>query len=98
MSAFVAGCFSFLQFRSQKILSGTSDLMFQNCVKVFIIIMGIIAFGDSFTAESVVGSIIALCGCAWYGYCRIGEEIQEEKTEHPDFKAPLIAVENKAER
>jgi len=98
MSALVAGCFSFLQFRSQKILSGTSDLMFQNCVKVFIIIMGIMAFGDSFTAESVVGSIVALCGCAWYGYCRIGKEIKEEKTEQPDLKEPLIAVEQKTER
>jgi len=95
MSAFVAGCFTFLQF-SQKILSGTSDLMFQNSVKVFIIIMGIMAFGDSFTFESVMGCICALCGCAWYGQCRIGKENEGTETQKPDLKAPLIAIdENK---
>lgn len=74
LSAFVAGCFSLLQGRCQTIISGTSDLMFQNFVKVFIIVMGIVAFGDAFTLTSFTACIIALGGCAWYGYLRVAKE------------------------
>lgn len=73
MSGLVAGCFSFLQFRCQKKLSGTSDLMFQNAVKVFIIIMGMVCFGDAFTPGSLFACVLALGGCAWYGVLRKSE-------------------------
>jgi len=90
ISGLIAGCFSFLQFRCQKVISGTSDLMFQNFVKVFIIIMGIVAFNDSFTAESLAGCIIALGGCAWYGQCRLGKEVADNKSvAASDLKEPL---------
>jgi drug/metabolite transporter (DMT)-like permease len=75
ISGLIAGCFSFLQFRCQKVISGTSDLMFQNFVKVFIIIMGIVAFGDSFDLMSLTGCVVALGGCALYGHLRLGKEI-----------------------
>jgi len=91
MSGLVAGCFSFLQFRCQKVISGTSDLMFQNFVKIFIIIMGIVAFGDSFTMESLAGCTIALGGCAWYGKERMGKEVAGDKAKSGDLKEPLMS-------
>jgi len=91
MSGLVAGCFSFLQFRCQKVISGTSDLMFQNFVKIFIIIMGIVAFGDSFTMESLAGCTIALGGCAWYGKERMGKEVAGDKVKSGDLKEPLMS-------
>jgi len=93
MSGLVAGCFSFLQFRCQKIISGTSDLMFQNCVKVFIIIMGIVMFADKFDMESLIACCTALGGCAWYGYLRQTEGKEVTKAPTSDLKAPLIDVE-----
>lgn len=91
MSGLVAGCFSFLQFRCQKIISGTSDLMFQNFVKVFIIIMGMVAFGDSFTLESFTACCIAMGGCAWYGKVKAISEVQAHKADNTasDLKEPL---------
>jgi len=95
MSGLVAGCFSFLQFRCQKIISGTSDLMFQNFVKVFIIIMGMLAFGDRFNPESFVACGIALGGCVWYGQLRLGQEVAEESTAqaNKNLEEPLVKTE-----
>jgi drug/metabolite transporter (DMT)-like permease len=90
MSGLVAGCFSFLQFRCQKKLSGTSDLMFQNAVKVFIIIMGMVAFGDSFNIESLFACVLALGGCAWYGTLRKAEVSGGTKGQVSDMKQPLM--------
>lgn len=92
MSGLVAGCFSFLQFRCQKKLSGTSDLMFQNAVKVFIIIMGMVAFGDSFSMESFFACVLALGGCAWYGILR-KSEVGGNKAHGRDLQEPLMKVE-----
>mmetsp|Transcript_92021 Transcript_92021/g.159648 ORF Transcript_92021/g.159648 Transcript_92021/m.159648 type:complete len:381 (+) Transcript_92021:76-1218(+) len=77
MSSLVAGCFSFLQFRCQTIISGTSDLMFQSFVKVLLIVMGIVVFAEEFNMESFLGCIIALGGCAWYGKLRLVSEVKE---------------------
>lgn len=88
MSGLVAGCFSFLQFRCQKKLSGTSDLMFQNAVKVFIIIMGMVAFGDAFSMESFFACALALSGCAWYGFLRKSEVAGSTKAQGSDVKEP----------
>lgn len=90
MSGLVAGCFSFLQFRCQKKLSGTSDLMFQNAVKVFIIIMGMVAFGDSFSFESFCACALALGGCAWYGTLRKAEVSGSAKAGKSELKEPLM--------
>lgn len=93
ISGLVAGCFSFLQFRCQKKLSGTSDLMFQNSVKVFIIIMGMVAFGDSFNIESFFACSLALGGCAWYGVLRKSEDAQSAKAQESHLKERLIKIE-----
>lgn len=93
MSGLVAGCFSFLQFRCQGIISGTSDLMFQNFVKVFIIIMGIVMFADKFDIESLIAGCTALGGCAWYGFLRQKEGKDGNKV--PASHAPLIDVEER---
>lgn len=88
MSSLIAGCFSFLQFRCQKKLSGTSDLMFQNAVKVFIIIMGMLAFGDAFNMESLLACALALGGCAWYGFLRKSEVAGSAKAHGSFVKEP----------
>eukprot|EP00931_Biecheleriopsis_adriatica_P069890 TRINITY_DN43700_c0_g1_i1.p1 TRINITY_DN43700_c0_g1~~TRINITY_DN43700_c0_g1_i1.p1 ORF type:complete len:416 (+),score=62.19 TRINITY_DN43700_c0_g1_i1:101-1249(+) len=94
-SGLVAGCFSFLQFRCQKKLSGTSDLMFQNAVKVFIIIMGMVAFGDSFNIESFFACALALGGSSWYGFLRKSEVAQSTKVQESDLEESLINEEIK---
>lgn len=101
-SGLVAGCFSFLQFRCQTIISGTSDLMFQNAVKIFIIIMGVVLFSDTFDSiQSFAGCCIALGGCAWYGRLRLFSEVKEgtqaAKTAQSNAKAreqALVAPED----
>lgn len=96
MSGLVAGCFSFLQFRCQTIISGTSDLIFQNCVKVLIIMMGVVMFADKFNMESLTACCTALGGCAWYGYLRQSEGKEGTKAPASGSKAPLIDVEERS--
>jgi len=95
MSGLVAGCFSFLQFRCQGIISGTSDLMFQNAVKVLIITMGIVMFGDTFDMESFTACCVTLGGCALYGYLRQSEGKEGAKVPASSSQAPLIDVEER---
>lgn len=81
MSGLVAGCFDMLRGRSQQTISATSDLMYQNLVKVMIIVMGIFMFSDSFTITSLFALAISFGGCAWYGYLRLSEKPGNRKND-----------------
>lgn len=81
ISGLFSGCFSLLQGRSQEDISATSDLMYQNFVKIVVILLGVVAFGDKFTILSGFSGAAALAGCAWYGHVRLASECAASSAE-----------------
>jgi len=79
MSSGCGACLGYVGLRAQKLVSGTTILVIQNLNKLLVLFLGSHIFGDRFTTLSLVGCIVSMTGCFWYGYLRLPAELKDDK-------------------
>jgi len=67
-------CLGYLGLKTQSAVTATTSLMLQNIVKVLLIFVGVMCFGDILDMPATTGCSIAMFGGLWYGFLRLPAE------------------------
>jgi len=71
-------CLGYLGLKTQRAVTATTSLMLQNIVKVLLIFVGVMCFGDVLDMPAMAGCSIAIVGGLWYGFLRLPAETRSE--------------------
>lgn len=74
MSCVCGFSLGYLGLKTQKSVTATTSLMLQNLVKVLLIFIGVVGFGDRFSPLGCVGCAVAIAGGLWYSHARLPAE------------------------
>lgn len=78
MSCCCGFCLGYLGLKTQSAVTATTSLMLQNIVKVLLIFVGVMCFGDILDTSATTGCYIAMFGGLWYGYLRLPAETKSQ--------------------